>query len=154
MIVCGFALGQFLPDSILPTHTGRLIPSLFLGTALSISSVKIVATIVREMNFMRRDVGQIIVASAIIEDTIGWVIIAVTFGIAGHGSLDLLSLAKTVIGVFLFMAFSFTDAIRQPRDSDPGRGFTFLTLTYPAVYILAEKKSLPEPWHRKLHVDL
>jgi Kef-type K+ transport system membrane component KefB/nucleotide-binding universal stress UspA family protein len=105
---CGFALGQFLPESILPVHMGRLVPSLFLGTALSISSVKIVATIVREMNFMRRDVGQIIVSSAIIEDTIGWVIIAVTFGIAGTGKLDYFSIAKTVIGVAVFMTFSLT----------------------------------------------
>src|SRR4029077_12555833 len=81
---CGFALGQFLPASILPYHGQRLIPSLFLGTALSISSVKIVALVVREMNFMRRDLGQVIIASAIIEDTIGWVIIAVTFGIANN----------------------------------------------------------------------
>ena len=104
----GFALGQFLPESILPQGHGRLIPSLFLGTALSISSVKIVATIIREMNFMRRDVGQVIVASAIIEDTIGWIIIAITFGIAGHGSLDLKTLGLQVGGVAAFLIFSFT----------------------------------------------
>ncbi len=105
--ICGFALGQLLPDSILPVGQ-RLIPSLFLGTALSISSVKIVAMVVREMNFMRRDLGQVIVASAIIEDTIGWVIIAVTFGIANHASVDLFSLARSVLGVGIFLGISFT----------------------------------------------
>jgi Kef-type K+ transport system membrane component KefB/nucleotide-binding universal stress UspA family protein len=104
---CGFALGQFLPDSILPLGH-RLIPSLFLGTALSISSIKIVALVVREMGFMRRDLGQVIVASAIMEDTIGWVIIAITFGIASHGSLDVWSLGKSIAGIALFMGFSFT----------------------------------------------
>jgi len=84
------------------------VPSLFLGTALSISSVKIVATIVREMHFMRREVGQIIVASAIIEDTIGWVIIAITFGIASSGKFEYLSLAKTIVGVGVLMVFSLT----------------------------------------------
>ena len=39
---------------MLPDPDKRLITSLFLGTALSISSVKIVAMVVREMNFMRR----------------------------------------------------------------------------------------------------
>ena len=34
---------------------------------------------------MRRTVGQVIVASAIIEDTIGWVIVAVTFSLARTG---------------------------------------------------------------------
>src|SRR5215475_13213844 len=71
--ICGFALGQFLPQRLLPHPEARLVASLFLGTALSISSVKIVAVVVREMNFMRRNVGQIIVASAIIDDTIGWI---------------------------------------------------------------------------------
>jgi Kef-type K+ transport system membrane component KefB len=64
--VCGFALGQALPDSILPNPNARLVTALFLATALSISSIKIVAVVVREMNFMRRDIGQIIVASAIL----------------------------------------------------------------------------------------
>src|SRR5919197_3540376 len=74
--VCGFSLGQFLPDSLLPHPESRLVASLFLGTALSISSVKIVGVVVREMNFMRRNVGQIIVATAIIDDRIGWILSA------------------------------------------------------------------------------
>jgi Kef-type K+ transport system membrane component KefB/nucleotide-binding universal stress UspA family protein len=105
---CGFALAQFLPESLLPEPDQRLVAGLFLGTALSISSVKIVAIIVREMNFMRRDLGQVIVASAIIEDTIGWVIIATTFGIATNGRLEPLSLIATIGGVAAFMAFSLT----------------------------------------------
>ena len=103
--LCGFTLGEFLPDSILPDPSHRLVAALFLGTALAISSIKIVAMVVREMNFMRRDLGQIIVASAIMEDTIGWVIISITLGIAGAGGVALGSLAETVIGTLLFLAF-------------------------------------------------
>jgi Kef-type K+ transport system membrane component KefB/nucleotide-binding universal stress UspA family protein len=105
---CGFALGEFLPDSLLPHAGERLVTSLFLGTALSISSIKIVAMVVREMNFMRRNLGQIIVASAIMEDSIGWIIIAITLGIAASGRPDLASVAKIVIGIALFLGFSFT----------------------------------------------
>jgi len=106
--LCGFALGEFLPDSILPDPGHRLIAALFLGTALSISSIKIVAMVVREMNFMRRNLGQIIVASAIMEDTVGWVIISITLGIAGAGGVALGSLAEAVIGTALFLVFSYT----------------------------------------------
>jgi Kef-type K+ transport system membrane component KefB/nucleotide-binding universal stress UspA family protein len=84
------------------------VPALFLGTALSISSIKIVAMVVREMNFMRRNLGQVIVSTAIMEDTVGWVIIAITFGIAGAGKVDALDLAKTIGGVAVFLLFSFT----------------------------------------------
>lgn len=105
--ICGIFLGQFLPDSILPNAHGRLVASLFLGTALSISSIKIVAMVVREMDFTRRNLGQIIVASAIMEDTVGWIIISVTLGIAGSG-IATAALAKTVIGTALFLGASYT----------------------------------------------
>src|SRR5260221_11877887 len=103
---CGFALGEMLPDTILPNPGQRLITSLFLGTALSISSVKIVAMDVRQMNFMVRTVGQVIVASAIIDDTIGWTIMAITFGLALHGGVDLPSVVNTVLRTALFLAAS------------------------------------------------
>ena len=106
--VCGFALAQFLPDSLLPNPTQRVVAGLFLGTALSISSVKIVAMVVREMNYLRRNLGQIIISSSIIEDTIGWLIVAVTFGIATSGGVKLLPLLTTVAEVAAFMVFSFT----------------------------------------------
>ena len=111
---CGFLLGQFGPAVLFDGASGRLVPSLFLGTALSISSIKIVAMVVREMNFMRRNLGQVIVATAIMEDTCGWVIIAITFGIAGAGSgggaqsVSWVGLAETVGGVALFLLFCFT----------------------------------------------
>ena len=104
----GFALGELLPQAMLPRPDLRLITSLFLGTALSISSVKIVAMVVREMRFMRRDLGQVIVASAIIDDTIGWTIIAIIFGLALHGGIDLATLAQSTVGTALFLVLSFT----------------------------------------------
>lgn len=104
---CGFALGQFLPDAFLPDPGHRLITSLFLGTALSISSVKIVAMVIREMKFMRRNLGQVIVASAIIDDTIGWVIIAITFSLAQQGTVDFASVASSVAGTVLFLVAAF-----------------------------------------------
>jgi len=105
---CGVALGWFLPDSLLPRPDQRLLTALFLGTALSISSIKIVASIVRDMNFFRRDLGQIIVSSAILEDTIGWTIIAITLSLAQAGHVDLASVARSVIGTAIFIGFSLT----------------------------------------------
>jgi Kef-type K+ transport system membrane component KefB/nucleotide-binding universal stress UspA family protein len=106
--VCGVALGEALPDSMLPDPGKRLITSLFLGTALSIASVKIVATVIREMNFMRRTVGQVILASAIIDDTIGWMITAVIFSMALQGHVDMLSIIQSVLGTLAFMGLSLT----------------------------------------------
>ncbi len=105
---CGFALGELLPASLLPDPGRRLLAALFLGTALSISSIKIVAMVVRDMNFMRRNLGQVIVASAIIEDTTGWIIISLAMGVALNGGLDAFSLARTIGGIAIFLGASFT----------------------------------------------
>ena len=106
--LCGVALGELLPASMLPDPGRRLVTTLFLGTALSISSVKIVAIVVREVGFLRRTVGQVIVAAAIIDDTIGWIVMSVVFGLALHGAIDLGSLAWSLAGVAVFLLLSFT----------------------------------------------
>ena len=105
---CGFALGELLPAAMLPKPDQRIIASLFLGTALSIASVKIMAMVVREMGFMRRNVGITLIASAIIDDTVGWIIVAIISGLAVHGQVDALSLGQSVLGTAIFLVVSFT----------------------------------------------
>ena len=105
---CGVTLGLFVPQSLLPGADKRLLTALFLGTALSISSIKIVAAVVREMNFTRRNLGQVIISSSIIEDTIGWIIISITLGLAGSSTIDVIGIAKAVIGTAAFLLASFT----------------------------------------------
>lgn len=105
---CGYLVGHFLPVEMLPDPTKRLVTALFLATALSISSVKIVAMVIMEVDFLRRNIGQVILASAILDDTVGWIIIAVTGGIASHGSVNFGAVGFTVLGTLLFLAFSFT----------------------------------------------
>ncbi len=105
---CGYVLGQFLPDGMLPDPSKRLATALFLATALSISSVKIVAMVILEVGFLRRNVGQIILASAILDDTIGWIIIAVIGGIASGGSVNIKGAGLAFLGTVAFLAVSFT----------------------------------------------
>jgi len=106
--VCGFVLGQFLPEAMLPRPDQRLITSMFLGTALSVASVKIVAMVVREMNFMRRKIGMTLVASAIIDDTVARTMIAITSSLALHGGFNAATLAQSLLGTGLFLLASFT----------------------------------------------
>src|ERR1700674_4438268 len=121
---CGAAVGAFLPDSLLPSPDRRLLTALFLGTALAISSIKIVAAVVREMDFTRRNLGQVIVSSAIMEDTIGWIIISITFSLAQAAEINVAGVAKSLIGTAAFLIASFTigrrivfHAIRWANDS-------------------------------------
>jgi Kef-type K+ transport system membrane component KefB len=105
---CGFAFGELLPTDMLPKSDQRIITALFLGTALSIASVKIVAMVVSDMGFMRRNVGIALIASAIIDDTIGWIIVSIIIGLAARGQVDALALGQSVLGTAIFLAASFT----------------------------------------------
>ncbi len=106
--VCGVALAYALPATLIPIPAARLVTALFLGTALSISSVKIVAMVLVEVGAIRRDLGQLMLATAILDDTIAWVIIAVIAGIAAHGTVSWSTAATSVGGAALFLAVSFT----------------------------------------------
>ncbi len=104
----GVAMAYALPGGAIPMHENRLVTALFLGTALSISSVKIVAMVLIDIGAMRRDLGQLILATAILDDTIAWIIIAVIAGIASHGTIDLATIGASLAGTALFLAFSLT----------------------------------------------
>ena len=106
--LCGVTLGEGLPQSVLPDPGRRLMTALFLGTALSISSVKIVAMVIRDLGFQRRNIGQIILATAIIDDTIAWILIGIIASLATLGTIDLPGVLRTVLGTALFLAVSFT----------------------------------------------
>jgi Kef-type K+ transport system membrane component KefB len=49
--VIGLVAGQHLPASLVPDSGHRLVTSLFLAICLSVSSVKIVAMVIMEMDF-------------------------------------------------------------------------------------------------------
>ena len=105
---CGVALIYVLPGSMLPHEGARLVTALFLGTALAVSSIKIVAIVLIEVGAIRRDVGQLILATAILDDTLAWVLIAIIAGIAARGSVDLWHVGMSLAGVIAFIVVSLT----------------------------------------------
>jgi len=99
---------ELLPAAMLVEPNQRLLLALFIGTALAVSSVKIVAALVRELGFIRRTVGQIILAAAIMDDAIGWIFVSVLLGLAQRGSVDVGSVLRSVLGTVAFLVFSIT----------------------------------------------
>jgi Kef-type K+ transport system membrane component KefB/nucleotide-binding universal stress UspA family protein len=106
--VSGLLLASLLPGDLFPNLNVWFVSALFLGTALSISSVKIVAMVLMEVGAIRRDLGQLILATAILDDTVAWILIAVIAGLAAHGTLSLLAAGTSVAGVLAFLFASFT----------------------------------------------
>jgi Kef-type K+ transport system membrane component KefB len=106
----GFGLlGGFLaPDSLVGADTGRDVFALFLATALTISSLPVIAKILTELRLLRRNFGQLTLACAMANDVIGWVLLGLIAGLASSGRLDLRSLLATLAGLVVFLGVAAT----------------------------------------------
>ncbi len=71
----GFGLAYLVPGLLgYDTESGKLIPfALFLGVAMSITALPVIAKILMDLNLFRSDVGMLIMASAMVNDLLGWI---------------------------------------------------------------------------------
>lgn len=104
----GLGLGWFLPDNFLANPNERLIFSLFIATAMSISAVPVIAKVLMDLNLIRRDIGQITLAAGMTDDTIGWILLSVVSGLASSGKFDIQTALRSVAGAVIFLGLAFT----------------------------------------------
>ncbi len=107
-VLAGINLGVALPDSFLGEPTRRGIFALFMGTALGISALPVIAKILSDLDLMRRNIAQVLLAAAMADDLAGWILLGMVAGLAKSGSLDAERLVLTVAGLSLFLALAFT----------------------------------------------
>lgn len=104
----GFALGWFLPLEFIAAPDQRLVFSLFIATAMSISAIPVIAKVLIELDMIRRDIGQLILAAGMVDDTIGWILLATVAGLAQSGVVDVDTAVVTIISVVIFLGLAFT----------------------------------------------
>jgi K+:H+ antiporter len=112
--VAGFFLGMQFPDRIVPTTIDKPVFALFLATAMSISAIPVIARILMDLELYRTRVGMIILSTAIADDTIGWIVLAVVAGLAS-GGVEVGAIVRTVALTAAFVAVSFTIGKRLVR---------------------------------------
>lgn len=102
----GFAVAWWAPTLVgYQPGVPLLAFALFIATALSISALPIIAKILMDLNIYRSDLGVTVVAAAVLNDLLGWLVFAVVLGMVGgtgHG----LSLGHT-----LWLTVAFTAAM-------------------------------------------
>ncbi|HEY7745354.1 MAG TPA: cation:proton antiporter [Desulfuromonadales bacterium] len=93
----GFAAAWFLPR-LMGREAGAdpLIFSLFMATALSITALPVIAKTLMDLNLYRSDLGMLVVAAAVFNDLVGWIIFAVILGMLGTGAAHTLSIGQTI----------------------------------------------------------
>jgi Kef-type K+ transport system membrane component KefB len=104
----GFALGMLLPEDFLVDPQQRMIFALFVGVALAISAIAVIAKVLIDLNMLRRDVGQVIMASAMIDDITAWTMLSILVGVAAGGALTVWGVLQSVLSVIAFVILSAT----------------------------------------------
>ncbi|MHB9027425.1 MAG: cation:proton antiporter domain-containing protein, partial [Candidatus Latescibacterota bacterium] len=105
----GFGAAWFFPGLFSRSESvDAFIFSLFFGTALSISALPIIAKTLIDMNLLKSDFGVLIMASAALNDLIGWLIFSVVIGMMGAGRDFGRGVGETILLTMLFAVFMLT----------------------------------------------
>ncbi len=91
-ILAPFAIGGFAswasPESFgYDGRTNTTLFVLFVATALSISALPVIARTLMDLHLYRTDFGMIVIAAAVFNDLLGWIVFAILLGILAEGSV-------------------------------------------------------------------
>jgi Kef-type K+ transport system membrane component KefB len=102
----GFIVPYSFPSFFEGSHPDLLLFSLFMGTAMAISALPIIVRIMMDLKLFKTKIGMLVVASAMVDDVIGWMIFSVILGLIGKGSH--LSIGYTFLLTIGFVIFMLT----------------------------------------------
>jgi Kef-type K+ transport system membrane component KefB len=111
-VIIPFVLG-FAAAGLFPRFLGagegadRLIFALFVGTALSISALPVIAKILMDLNLLRSEMGTVVMSSAMFDDLVGWILFSMILGMMNGGS-SMAGLKRTVLLVIAFVVLALT----------------------------------------------
>lgn len=80
----------------------------FFGVALSISALPVIAKTLMDLNLYKSELGMTVIAAAVVNDLIGWLLFAVLLGMIGAGHSPTGGVVTTISLTMLFAAFMLT----------------------------------------------
>lgn len=90
-----------------PSQNEWLLP-LFIGTALSISALPVIARILLDLGMLKSKVGSIILATATIDDIVGWILFALITAYFVPEGVSQISPLITIVVVLAMFFFAIT----------------------------------------------
>ncbi len=112
-VIFPFTTG-FIAAGLLPKYLGAgaaadtLIFALFVGTALSISALPVIARILMDLNLLRSEMGTVIMSSAMVNDLVGWILFSMVLGMMNPAARSGGGLKHTIALVVLFAGLTLT----------------------------------------------
>jgi Kef-type K+ transport system membrane component KefB len=107
-VLFGFGVGFGMPDVFVAPGAERTVFALFMATALGISALPVLAAVISQLGLMRRSIAQVMIAAAMVNDLVGWVMLGIAARLAQSGEVQAGALLTTLLGLALFGAFALT----------------------------------------------
>ncbi|BCJ72018.1 hypothetical protein CS0771_15620 [Catellatospora sp. IY07-71] len=101
----GIALSYALPAAIVPDGVSRTVFALFLGVAMCVSAIPVIAKTLTDMRLLHRDVGQLTIAAGTVDDAVGWLLLSVVSAMATIG-LSAWQVTRSVLFLVGFVVFA------------------------------------------------
>jgi len=98
-VALGFPLAHMLHVS--PAHTG--VFAFFLGVAMSVSAIPVIAKTLLDMNLIHRNIGQLTLIAGMVDDAVGWFLLSIVSALA-IGGVTFSTVSTALISVPLFVA--------------------------------------------------
>uniref|UniRef100_A0AAU2K4T5 Cation:proton antiporter n=1 Tax=Streptomyces sp. NBC_00049 TaxID=2903617 RepID=A0AAU2K4T5_9ACTN len=98
----GAATGMLLPAWDSGTGDRSLLP-LFLGVAMSVSAVPVIAKTLMDMKLLHHEIGQLTLTAGVIDDVFGWLMLSVLSAMATAG-VGAGSVLRAVVGLLALLA--------------------------------------------------
>ncbi|HYG75929.1 MAG TPA: cation:proton antiporter [Planctomycetota bacterium] len=103
----GVALGALLDERfVLHPEKERLPLALFLATAMAVSAMPVIAKILMDLKMIRRNFGIVSLSAAVVDDTIGWIVLAIITGLITGQAFNAASVFQTLGLLAMFIAFA------------------------------------------------
>src|SRR5260370_711783 len=102
-LALGLGAGFLLPRNIWPAGVDRTTFAVFLGVTMCVSAIPVIAKTLADLHLLHRDVGQLILASAAVQDTAGWLLLSLVSALA-VGALGPGAVLASLIRLLAFIA--------------------------------------------------
>ena len=83
-LALGVTAGYFAPLSLMPHHD-RVVFGVFVGVAMCVTAIPVIAKTLADMRLLHREVGQLTLTAGMVDDAVAWFLLSVVSAMATVG---------------------------------------------------------------------
>jgi Kef-type K+ transport system membrane component KefB len=140
-LALGIVTGLYFAGSLIPEHGNRITFALFMGVAMCVSAIPVIAKILLDMRLVHRDIGQLVLTAGLVDDAFGWLMLSIVSALAttGLAAGNVVQAVASLIGVVLvagLIARPVTGALFRSAERNESDGYT-VAIAVGVIFVFA-----------------